>query len=324
MYFWKNTLILKFSNEIKTALLFIFGLSLFFIGFSYLKSNDVFVSDRLFYGIYDNTEGLLNGTPVTINGYEVGSVENSKLMYPDGKILVTFRVENDFPFSKNSIAQIYESGLIGGKALAIIPAFDDVAKAQSGDTLQTAVAPGLTDLVNEKLSPLQEKIESMIVHADSVLISFKNVMDAERQEALRQSIDRFSETTAALTTLTNALNSSVNDSDGALNNTFDALARASENAAAITDSLQQAPLAATIRMLENSAINLSDITSKVSAGEGTLGKLVQSDSLVNALNDTNLQVQLLLQDMRLNPKRYVHFSLFGKKDKAYKKPEKSE
>jgi phospholipid/cholesterol/gamma-HCH transport system substrate-binding protein len=86
---------LKFSNEIKTALLFIFGISLFFIGFSYLKSNDVFVSDRLFYGVYDNTEGLLNGTPVTINGYEVGSVENSELMFPSGKIFVTFRVEND-------------------------------------------------------------------------------------------------------------------------------------------------------------------------------------------------------------------------------------
>lgn len=315
---------MKFSNEIKTALLFIFGISLFFIGFSYLKSNDVFISDRLFYGVYDNTEGLLNGTPVTINGYEVGSVENSELMFPSGKIFVTFRVENDFPFSKNSIAQIYESGLIGGKALAIIPAFDKAADAEYGDTLQTAVAPGLTDLVNEKLSPLQEKIESMIVHADSVLISFKNVMDVERQEALRQSIDQFNETTAALTTLTNALSSSVNDTDGALNNTFDALARASENAAAITDSLQQAPLAATIRMLEHSAINLSDITNKVSAGEGTLGKLVQSDSLVNALNETNVQVQLLLQDMRINPKRYVHFSLFAKKNKTYEKPEKSE
>ena len=315
---------MKFSNEIKTALLFIFGISLFFIGFSYLKSNDVFISDRLFYGVYDNTEGLLNGTPVTINGYEVGSVENSELMFPSGKIFVTFRVENDFPFSKNSIAQIYESGLIGGKALAIIPAFDKAADAEYGDTLQTAVAPGLTDLVNEKLSPLQEKIESMIVHADSVLISFKNVMDVERQEALRQSIDQFSETTAALTTLTNALSSSVNDTDGALNNTFDALARASENAAAITDSLQQAPLAATIRMLEHSAINLSDITNKVSAGEGTLGKLVQSDSLVNALYETNVQVQLLLQDMRINPKRYVHFSLFAKKNRTYEKPEKSE
>ena len=324
MYFWKNTLILKFSNEIKTALLFIFGISLFFIGFSYLKSNDVFVSDRLFYGIYDNTEGLLNGTPVTINGYEVGSVENSKLMFPSGKIFVTFRVENDFPFSKNSIAQIYESGLIGGKALAIIPAFDNAADAEYGDTLQTSVAPGLTDLVNEKLSPLQEKIESMIVHADSVLISFKNVMDIERQEALRQSIDQFNDTTAALTTLTNALSSSVNDTDGALYNTFDALARASENAAAITDSLKQAPLAASIRMLENSAVNLTAITTKVNAGEGTLGKLVQSDSLVNALNETNLQIQLLLQDMRLNPKRYVHFSLFGKKNTTYEKPKKSE
>ncbi len=317
-------MVLKFSNEIKTALLFIFGISLFFIGFSYLKSNDVFVSDRLFYGIYDNTEGLLNGTPVTINGYEVGSVENSKLMFPSGKIFVTFRVENDFPFSKNSIAQIYESGLIGGKALAIIPAFDNAADAEYGDTLQTSVAPGLTDLVNEKLSPLQEKIESMIVHADSVLISFKNVMDIERQEALRQSIDQFNDTTAALTTLTNALSSSVNDTDGALYNTFDALARASENAAAITDSLKQAPLAASIRMLENSAVNLTAITTKVNAGEGTLGKLVQSDSLVNALNETNLQIQLLLQDMRLNPKRYVHFSLFGKKNTTYEKPKKSE
>lgn len=315
---------MKFSNEIKTALLFIFGISLFFIGFSYLKSNDVFVSDRLFYGIYDNTEGLLNGTPVTINGYEVGSVENSELMFPSGKIFVTFRVENDFPFSKNSIAQIYESGLIGGKALAIIPAFDNAADAEYGDTLQTSVAPGLTDLVNEKLSPLQEKIESMIVHADSVLISFKNVMDIERQEALRQSIDQFNHTTAALTTLTNALSSSVNDTDGALYNTFDALARASENAAAITDSLKQAPLAASIRMLENSAVNLTAITTKVNAGEGTLGKLVQSDSLVNALNETNLQIQLLLQDMRINPKRYVHFSLFGKKNTTYEKPKKSE
>ncbi len=315
---------MKFSNEIKTALLFIFGISLFFIGFSYLKSNDVFVSDRLFYGIYDNTEGLLNGTPVTINGYEVGSVENSKLMFPSGKIFLTFRVENDFPFSKNSIAQIYESGLIGGKALAIIPAFDNSADAEYGDTLQTSVAPGLTDLVNEKLSPLQEKIESMIVHADSVLISFKNVMDIERQEALRQSIDQFNYITVALTTLTNALSSSVNDTDGALYNTFDALARASENAAAITDSLKQAPLAASIRMLENSAVNLTAITTKVNAGEGTLGKLVQSDSLVNALNETNLQIQLLLQDMRLNPKRYVHFSLFGKKNTTYEKPKKSE
>ena len=218
---------MKFSNEVKTALLFIFGIGLFFIGFSYLKSNDVFVSDRVFYGIYDNTEGLVNGTPVTINGYTVGAVESSELLQPSGKILVTFRVENDFPFSRNSIAQIYESGLIGGKALAIIPSFDNAAEAQHRDTLQTSVAPGLTDLVNEKLSPLQEKIESMIVHADSVLIAFNNVLDTQRQEALRQSIDQFNETTAALTVLTTSLDKNLNTSNGTLNRTFSSLARAS-------------------------------------------------------------------------------------------------
>lgn len=315
---------MKLSNEVKTALLFIFGVALFLIGFSYLKSNDVFVSDRVFYGLYDNTEGLVNGTPVTINGYTVGAVESSELLQPSAKILVTFRVENDFPFSKNSIAQIYESGLIGGKALAIIPAFDNSTEAKHKDTLQTSVAPGLTDLVNEKLSPLQEKIESMIVHTDSVLIAFTNVLDAQRQEALRQSIDQFSETTAALTSLTKSLDANLNTPNGTLNKTFSSLERVSANAAAITDSLQQAPLGATIRSLQQTSQDLALITSKISSGEGSLGKLLHSDSLINALNQTNNQAQLLLEDIRLNPKRYVHFSLFGKKNKTYQEPKKSE
>ena len=315
---------MNFSNEVKTALLFIFGIALFLIGFSYLKSNDVFVSDRVFYGIYNNTEGLVNGTPVTINGYTVGAVESSELLQPSGKIRVTFRVENDFPFSKNSVAQIYESGLIGGKALAVVPAFDNAPLAVHRDTLQTSVAPGLTDLVNEKLSPLQEKIESMIVHADSVLIAFSNVLDTQRQEALRQSIDQFNETTAALATLTTSLDNNLNSSDGTLNKTFASLERASANVVSITDSLQQAPLGATIRSLQQTSNDLALMTSKMSAGEGSLGKLIHSDSLINALNKTSNQAQLLLEDLRLNPKRYVHFSLFGKKNRTYEEPNKSE
>ncbi len=315
---------MKFSNEIKTALLFIFGVALFLIGFSYLKSNDVFVSDRVFYGIYDNTEGLVNGTPVTINGFHVGSVESSELLQPSGKILVTFRVENDFSFSKNSTAQIYESGLIGGKGLAIIPAFDNATPAIDRDTLQTKIAPGLTDLVNEKLSPLQEKIESMIVHADSVLIALNNVMDVQRQEALRQSIDRFTQTTTSLAGLTASLNKNLNTPEGTLNKTFVSLERAASNAATITDSLQQAPLGETIRSLQQTSQDLAIITNKIASGEGSLGKLVHSDSLINVLNETSNQAQLLLEDMRLNPKRYVHFSLFGKKNKAYQKPKKPE
>ena len=314
---------MKFSNEVKTALLFIFGVALFLIGFSYLKSNDVFVSDRVFYGIYNNTEGLVNGTPVTINGYQVGSVESSELLVPTGKILVTFLVENDFPFSKNSIAQIYESGLIGGKGLAIIPAFDNATVATHGDTLRTKIAPGLTDLVNEKLTPLQEKIESMIVHADSVLIAFTNVLDSQRQQALRQSIDEFAETTTSLAKLSASLDKQLNTPQGTLNKTFISLERAASNAAEITEELQHAPLTETIHSLHQTAQDLAVISDKIASGEGSLGKLIHNDSLINVLNQTSNQAQLLLEDMRLNPKRYVHFSIFGKKNKAYQKPEKS-
>ena len=315
---------MKFSNEVKTALLFIFGIVIFLIGFSFLKSNDVFVSDRIFYGIYDNTEGLVNGTPVTINGYQVGSVESSKLLEPSAKILVTFRVENDFPFSKNSMAQIYESGLIGGKGLAILPAFDNAIMAKDGDTLQASIAPGLTDLVNEKLSPLQEKIESMIVHADSVLIAFTNVLDTQRQDALRHSIDQFMQTPPALTAVTSSLNDNLNTPDGTLNKTFSSLEKAAANVATITDSLQQVPLGETIRSLHKTSQDLAVMSDKIASGKGSLGKLVHSDSLINALNATNNQAQLLLEDLRLNPKRYVHFSVFGKKNKTYQQPEKPE
>lgn len=314
----------KFSNEVKTALLFIFGSVLFLIGFSYLKSNDVFVSDRIFYGVYKNTEGLVNGTPVTINGHQVGSVESSELLQPEGSILVTFRVENSFPFSKNSTAQIYESGLIGGKGVAIMPVFDGAALAKSGDTLQTTIAPGITDLLNEKLSPLQDKLEQMIVHADSVIVALNHVLDDQRQESLRQSIEQFNQTTASLASVTSSLNTSLNTSEGTLNKTLNSFSRVSANVASITDSLRQAPIGATLRSLEQTSKDLATITAKIQAGEGSVGKLIQSDSLINNLNETNNQVQLLLQDMRLNPKRYVHFSLFGKKDKTYQKPDKSE
>ena len=159
---------MKNKNEIKTGLLVIIGIGLFIFGFSYLKSNDIFVSDRTFYSIYDDVEGVVNGTTVTVNGFPVGSITDISF-FKNNSLLVKFRVENDIKFSVNSIAQIYETGLIGGKALAIIPAMDNSRVAVSLDTLKSSVAPGLTELVNDKLTPLQENIETMILSANDVL-----------------------------------------------------------------------------------------------------------------------------------------------------------
>ena len=167
---------MKFSYEIKTGILVLTGIILFIIGFSYLKSNDVFITDRIFYAVYDDVEGVSKGTPVTISGFNVGSVQDIEFYKNSSKLLLKFRVENEFNFSSESIAQIYETGLIGGKAVAVIPKYGNKL-AKSGDTLQSDIAPGLTELVNDRLSPLQDKIESMVVSADSVLISLNAVLN---------------------------------------------------------------------------------------------------------------------------------------------------
>ena len=142
-------------------------------------------------------EGVSKGTPVTISGFNVGSVQDIKFYKNTSKLLLKFRVENDFTFSKNSIAQIYETGLIGGKALSVIPKYGEQL-AKNGDTLKSSIAPGLTELVNDKLSPLQEKIESMVVSADSVLLSLNSVLNNEAKLEIQSSITNFSSTVADL------------------------------------------------------------------------------------------------------------------------------
>ena len=208
---------MKLSYEIKTAILVLSGIVLFIIGFSYLKSNDVFVSDRVFYAVYDDVEGVSKGTPVTISGFNVGSVQDIKFYKNTSKLLLKFRVENDFTFSKNSIAQIYETGLIGGKALSVIPKYGEVL-AKNGDTLKSSIAPGLTELVNDKLSPLQEKIESMVVSADSVLLSLNSVLNNEAKLEIQSSITNFSSTVANLKSSATTLDEMLNTNKNQINN----------------------------------------------------------------------------------------------------------
>ena len=308
---------MNLSKEIKTAIFILSGFGLFFIGFNYLKSNDVFVRDNIFYVVYDDAEGLLVGTPVTIQGFQVGTIDEVSLLPGNKNIVVRFRVEEKYEFSKNSVARIYEAGLLGGKSLAVKPKFDDAENAQSGDTLQGVIAPGLTDLVNEKLTPLQEKIESMITHADSVLIAFNFVLDANSQFQLKSSIENLNASISNFRSISETIDRSFSE-NGTLHQTFDNLAELSEDLSVVSSSLKEANLDVTFEDLGSAVSNLSQILNRLEEGEGSLGKLITKEDLHQSLEQTNEQIQLLLEDMRLNPKRYVHFSLFGKKQVKYK------
>ena len=273
--------------------------------------------DSIFYAVYDNAEGLMVGTPVTIQGFQVGTVDQVSLLPGNKDIVVRFRVEKEYGFSKNSIAKIYEAGLLGGKSLAVSPQFDGADLAQSGDTLQSAIAPGLSELVNDKLTPLQEKIESMITHADSVLIAFNTVLDPNTQLQLKSSIENLNASISNFRSIGETINNSLSE-NGQLHQTFDNLADLSADLSVVSSSLKEANLDDTFEDLGSAVGNLSQILDRMEEGEGSLGKLITKDDLHLSLERTNAQIQLLLEDMRLNPKRYVHFSLFGKKQVKFK------
>ena len=205
---------MKLSKELKAGLIVTAGIALFIMGFSYLKANPIFQSSRTYYAVYDDVEGLVPSTNVTINGFPVGKVQSIHFKDQSGKLLVTFMVDNDFQFSKNSQAQIYEPGLIGGKALAIVPAFDGGPVAVSGDTLVSSRKAGLSELVNQKLTPIGEKIEGMVTSADSLLTNINSLFDERTKNDLKGSLAALNNTLESFNNTSTSLNDLVSKNKG--------------------------------------------------------------------------------------------------------------
>jgi len=308
---------LKISREIKTALLVIAGITLFIFGFNYLKGKNLLSSDRTYFAIYDNVEGLTASTPVTINGLNVGSVQSIDFKDDTGKLLVTLMVSKDFEFSKNSEAQLYEAGLIGGKSIAIIPKFDTAGVAESGSYLKGTVKAGLTELLQQKLTPLQEKMETMIVSADSVLTSIDDIFDDNTKVNLQNSIAQLNATISSFRNMSSAMNTLISQNKDKLDNTLTNVDKVSTDLSKLSGSLAETDLKKTIDDLQKTVNNFNGVLASVEKGEGSMGKLLKDDKLYNNLEGASEQLEQLLEDMKLNPKRYVHFSLFGKKPKQY-------
>ncbi|WJJ95316.1 MlaD family protein [Algibacter luteus] len=309
---------MKISKEVKTGILVLLGIVLFIFGFNYLKGQNLLSSSLTIYTSYNNVEGLVPSTPVTINGLQVGKVTSIGFKGDGSGILqIELSVDSDFKFSKNSKAELYETGLIGGKAIAIIPAFDGAENAQKNDFLEGSVKPGLTALVNQRLTPLQEKIEIMMVGADSLLNNINEVFDEKTKANLRASFAGLNDVIQNFKNTSNSLNSLMASNEEKLNNTLANVDNISSNLNKTTSQLANANLEETIKNLESTIQNFNNISNKIKNGEGSIGKLLEDDGLYNNLEGASLQLEQLLEDMKLNPKRYVHFSLFGKKPKQY-------
>ena len=309
---------MRISREIKTAILVIVSLLLIVFLYNYLKGENIISGSKTYYTIYDNVEGLGTSSPITVNGFVVGKVYSLSFAEDgSGKIKVELLLEEDFEFSVNSEAHLYENGLIGGKAIAIVPAMDDAAKAEKGDYLKGVVKAGLSELLNQKLSPLQEKIENMAGSADSLLININSVFDKETKENLRLSIAELRETIVSFQSTSNSLNELLVSNQQQIDSTITNVNRVATNLGVISDSIAEADLSGTIDELQSTLGNVNQVLTQIDNGEGSIGKLLKDEGLYDNLEGASKQLEELLQDMKLNPKRYVHFSLFGKKAPVY-------
>ena len=313
---------MKFSKEIKVGLLTVAAIALFIFGYSFLNGRNLLKADRSFYAVYNNVEGLTKSAPVTINGLIVGNIDDIDFLDSRGRLVVKFHVDEKFNFSKESTATVYSTGLIGGKALAIIPNFEsDGRLARPGDTLPSTTDSGIEGQILDEFLPLKDKIENMVVSADSVLNAVNKTLNPNTRKAIVQSLEELNKTLVQVQGLSSNANKFLVNNDQELSSTIKNLNKTTANFAKISDTLAQVQIASVVKDLEVTVGKFNSLLDDVAEGEGTLGKLMTDDRLYTNLERATRQAEMLLQDIKLNPTRYINISVFGKKNREYEEPD---
>ena len=263
----------------------------------------------------------LPSAPVTLNGLAIGKVTKITINETTGRLLIELQLKTDFPISKTSKAALYAPSLIGGKQIKIIPNLEDKDPAVDGQTLESVVELGLTESLGGKIEPIEQKLNLMLANINTLVAGLNNVLDKKGQEDLKRSLSELSQTMEQFHRASGSLNSILDTNKGQINGVVTNFNKMSSNFNKISDSLNKADLGKTVRNLNQTLAKVDGVMSNLNSGKGTAGKLLNDDALYNNLSKTSKELELLLQDVRLYPTRYVNVSLFGKKNKPYVAPE---
>jgi phospholipid/cholesterol/gamma-HCH transport system substrate-binding protein len=290
-----------------------------YFGFNFLKGNDVFSTARVYYVEYDNVDGLMVSNQVMVNGIEVGKVKRVEIL-PEkaNKILVTLRLSQDIVIPDKTVAVLSDGALLGGKIIRL--RLEGKGNLAEDSFLKGETEVGVTALLKERAIPV-------IANADSLLVSF------------RQISNKFDHTGTYLNTLLKTSNETVSNINGSVNGIVADnkanIAQISSNMKTLStdlietekqlrplltkfntvaDSLNALKIGQTLKEVDATVISLKKIVQGLERGEGTAGKLIKNDSLYLGLNKTIVDLDKLLLDFRLQPKRYIGISVFGKKN----------
>ena len=304
---------MKLSKEIKAAFFVLTTILLFIFGFNFLKGSSLLDRQKTIYAVYDEVDGLLVGANVMINGLSIGNVTELDFLPNSTKILVTLKVKDKLNFSSKSTASIYETGVLGGLAISIEPIFERESIVKTGDTLSSSVRPGLTELINRQIEPLSRQLQSTITSVDSIFTGASNVLNRQTQEEIKESINVLTSAIKAINNSSIIIEETLTAKSSQINNTIDNFEKISSNLSEVSDELNSFGLSNLLSNLEVSVDGISSIVHKLDSDKSTIGKLINEDEVYNNLNSSIESLNSLIGDIKANPKKYVHFSVFGRK-----------
>lgn len=310
---------LKIKTEAKIGIIVLITIALVIWGINFLKGKNILKRSDVYYAVYQDIQGIDVSAPVVISGYQVGLINSIEFVKGElDKLIIAFTVDQKYAIPENSIVELYSSDLLGSKALRIIPSKEKTYHSY-GDTLISATEKDMITQLSEGFLPLKDKAESAITELDSLVASINYILDIETSENLQAAIKNLKSVSSSL--------AREMASGGELHNTFKSLNEFTmmlsdnrqkldtvfSNLETISDSIARSNVAEMLVSINSTFYQSSILLKNINEGEGSLGLLAANDSLYRNLNSSIQSLDVLLKDLNENPKKYVHFSIFGGK-----------
>ena len=313
---------MKISKEIKATILVLASVGLLIWGISFLAGTNLFSKTRVFYVKYPNVEGLSTASSVTINGLVVGKVNNIELQ-KDGELLVELLMTNDVEVPKSSKAVMYAPSFLGGKQISLEINYQDPTLAQTGDFLTGGNMSGLLDGLGEKADPIVQKLDSVLYNVNVLVGSLNNTLNPETQQNLQNALAELNATMKNANAITGKFDRIVTTNESKINAIVSDFNKTSENLSAFSnelDKIQLQKLQDILNKFDQAATTLNNLMTDVDQGKGNIGKLLKEEQLYQNIEDATKELNELLEDVKLNPKRYINISVFGKTSQPYVAP----
>ena len=315
---------MKRYKTILIGVSFMLALALFIWGYNFLKGKNILQKQFFYYAKYENIEGLDISNAVLINGFRVGQVNKVYFDHDlSGDIIVLMMLNQDFPIPKNSVARIFSADLMGSKSIDL-KLGSAIELAEPGDTLLSATEGSIKDEVNAQVQPIKVKAENLLSSIDSLVVAIQTIFNESARDNLVESFNdiritfnNLERTTSNIDTLVESeanriasILSNIDSISSTLSENRESFSNIVINLETFSDSLVKTDIAGTFDKANKSLSELDEILTKINEGEGTLGMLLHNDTLYMEVNKSAEELNKLLEDIRLNPKRYVKFSLF--------------